>query len=97
MPITTVLWTYDETVTPSPEVRAAHLDYLGALLADGALLAAGPRSDVRGGVLVFACSVDDVPDLLAADPFSTVPLIRDTQIVPWDVAVGALVPAHAAG
>ncbi len=91
MQTTIVLWTYNPDVTPSEQVRDAHLDYLDGLVADGTLVAAGPRSDVPGGVLVFSTVDGEAVDgLLESDPFVSIGLIARTEIVPWTPKVGQL-------
>lgn len=90
MPLTCVTWDYEASATISDEVRAAHLAYLHDLVDRGLLLAAGPRSDAPGGVLLFSAPQEDVSRLLDADPFSSIPLITTTTITPFTAAVGAL-------
>lgn len=95
MSSTLVLWTYCPKTTPSDAVRAAHLAYLDGLVASGDLVAAGPREDRPGGVLLFDGAPGDRLDaMLAADPFSGIGLILDTDVIPWRIAIGA--PAAAA-
>lgn len=91
MQATTVLWTYATDVEITPQARGAHLEYLETLVTKGQLLAAGPRGDRPGGVLLFApLELTEIQQLLADDPFSALPLIVDTQIVPWTTAIGSL-------
>lgn len=95
MQLTSVTWDYDPAAEITPEVRTAHLDYLHDLVAAGHLVAAGPRADAAGGVLLFSAASDEVPALLEADPFSAIALITATTTVPWTVAVGAVSAAPA--
>lgn len=85
-----VIWSYDRDVTVTDEVKADHLEYLKRLLDDGSLLAAGPRGDVAGGVLLFReASEDDLSHLLAEDPFTPAGVIATTTIVDWNAGLGA--------
>lgn len=86
-----VIWTYQPTVAPTDDVKADHMQYLKGLLDDGSLLAAGPRTDVAGGVLVFRDTSDeDLSRLLAEDPFTPAGVIETTTIVDWNAALGVL-------
>jgi uncharacterized protein YciI len=85
------LWSYDTTMTATDAVKADHMQYLKGLLATGELVAAGPRSDVAGGVLVFRDTADDeLATFLAEDPFTTAGLIATTTIIDWNAGLGAL-------
>lgn len=90
MHLTCVIWDYDPAAEITPDVRTAHLDYLEELVAGGKLIAAGPRADGPGGVLLFGAEAGEIAALLAADPFSAIPLITATTVVPWSAAVGGL-------
>lgn len=90
MNLTCVSWDYDPKVSITDEVRAAHMDYLNELVVHGSLLAAGPRADAPGGVLLFNATPNEVGPLLAADPFAAIPLITATTVTPFAVAVGGV-------
>lgn len=86
-----VIWTYDSDVTLTDETRGAHVEYLKALIADGTVLAAGPRSDVPGGVLLFAETTDqDLAELIANDPFTPAGVLATTTIIDWNAGLGIL-------
>ncbi len=87
MTLTCVTWDYMPDADLPADVRAAHLRYLNDLVDQGVLLVAGPRDDAPGGVLLFAAPVEAVESLLAADPFSTIPLITQTTVVPFQAAL----------
>lgn len=86
-----VIWTYNPDVAITDDVKSDHRDYLNSLITDGALIAAGPRSDVAGGVLVFAEATDQkLADLLANDPYTLAGVIATTSIIDWNAGLGAL-------
>lgn len=86
-----VIWTYNPDVAITDEVKTNHGGYLKTLITDGALIAAGPRSDVAGGVLVFAETTDQkLADLLANDPYTLAGVIATTSIIDWNASLGAL-------
>jgi uncharacterized protein YciI len=61
------------------ELRPAHRERLGALAAEGRLLAAGPWSDETGALLVFLVDDREALDvLMAADPYYTAPGVTST-------------------
>jgi uncharacterized protein YciI len=66
------------------EVRPDHRAYLTALHADGRVVASGPFEDDSGALIIYdAGSVEDVEELIAADPFRAAGVFAAWQVRPW--------------
>ena len=78
-------------LSPTPErlaARPAHRALLGALHAEGRLLAAGPWADDSGALLIFTGDEADVAAILAADPYYSMPGVEVLSMRPWTPVVG---------
>jgi len=81
-----VEYRYDARAAVRDEIRPRHRAFLGALLADGSLLASGPITDGPAGalLLVVAQSVPAVEQLLDGDPFWQAGLVSARTVRGWD-------------
>lgn len=67
------------------ELRPAHRARLGALAADGQLLAAGPWGDESGALLVFDVPTrEDAERLVAEDPYCAAPGVTVVALREWN-------------
>ncbi|MCI1034754.1 YciI family protein [Raoultella terrigena] len=70
-----------------------HVIYLKDLIQKGKLIASGPlkNTPLRAGFLIFrADTVEDVQDMVNADPFMRQDLIAHLDIQEWDPLFGQL-------
>lgn len=78
--------------TPAPErlaARPAHREALARLHTEGHLLAAGPWSDDRGALLLFAVGRDRLEEILDTDPYyRRTPGVEVRAIRGWTPVVG---------
>ena len=81
-----VEYQYDDRSAGRNEILPAHRAFLGALLADGALVASGPYTDGRAGalLLVVAESAEALERLLDGDPFWQAGLITGRTVRGWE-------------
>jgi len=64
--------------------RPAHRERLARLVTEGRLLAAGPWSDDSGALLVFLAERrDELDEILAADPYYSVPGVEVAGVHEW--------------
>jgi uncharacterized protein YciI len=74
---------------------AAHADFMDALADEGFVLAAGPlggRDFHRALLIVSADSEDEVHARLAADPWTSNPVLTTRAVEPWEVLIGDPAP-----
>lgn len=69
--------------------RPAHRERLQELHAAGTLMAAGPWRDDSGALLLFEVGCErELRDLMAADPYYTVPGVTVLSVRHWTPVVG---------
>jgi hypothetical protein len=93
MPTFAVVYHYVEDVDVIAQHRPIHREYLGDLITQGLLIAAGPtagRATPSAHLLFNAESLEQVEALLDADPFTTEGVVTSREIYEWNVAIGAL-------
>lgn len=67
------------------KIRPTHRQYLAQLLDSGKLVASGPFADDTGALLCYeAASEDEVREIMAADPYSSVGAFGTVQIKEWN-------------
>ncbi|MBF6132510.1 hypothetical protein IU501_05795 [Nocardia otitidiscaviarum] len=91
MPIFAVHYTYtDATAAARTEHRPAHRAFLNGLVDQGIVLTSGPYPDGSGALLLFRVSeAEEMPKLLAQDPFAQLGLIEEVRFVEWLPVMGA--------
>lgn len=93
MAIYAVTYRYADKPDVIAEHRPAHREYIATLLGDGGLIASGRTegAEVPSALLLFqAESVADVEAILNPDPFWTLGLIEEREIVEWILSSGSL-------
>jgi uncharacterized protein YciI len=90
MPVFAVQYRYVDDPAVVTEHRPAHREFLRDLLDRGIVLAAGAYIDgPAGALLVFrGDSEGEIAQLLKADPFQQLGLVRDCEIRAWGQAMG---------
>ncbi|MCU1432802.1 MAG: YCII-related protein [Actinotalea sp.] len=95
MAIYAVQYTYDDRPDVRDVERPAHRSYLGALEADGVLLASGPYAGPADGtmpdgalLMVRAESAQAVAEHLDADPFALAGVIQQRTVREWTPVFG---------
>ena len=69
----------------------AHADFMNALQAEGVVVLGGPLEDTPDVLLILrAQSQEEIVERLAADPWSTMDLLRITRAEPWNLRLGVL-------
>lgn len=68
--------------------RPAHRDFLTSLHSSGELFAAGPWSDDSGALLVFDTERERLNEILAADPYYSLPGVRVVSVRHWAPVIG---------
>lgn len=68
-PMCLAMLTYIQPLETVDVHRAAHVAWIEAAMADGAMLLAGRRNPATGGVLLFRGDAQTVERLAHADPF----------------------------
>lgn len=63
--------------------RPAHRRRLAELHRDGRLLMAGPWADDSGALLVFDTDEDGIREIMAADPYYTMPGVTVAALRDW--------------
>lgn len=93
MTIYAVTYRYADSPEVIAEHRPAHREYIATLLGEGGLIASGRTEggDTPSALLLFELdSVGEVEKLLDPDPFWTLGLIQEREIVEWTVSLGSL-------
>ncbi len=71
--------------------RDDHVAYLKKLVADGALVAAGPYEDKTGGVILLRAEDKAAAEALVADdPYTRLDVTKDRWLREWQVTVGSV-------
>jgi len=66
-----------------------HAAFMNALVQDGFIVLGGPHGDGTMTLLVIdAESEEAIHQRLAADPWTTMRLLRVTRIEPWEILLG---------
>ena len=93
MAIYAVTYRYADKPEVIAEHRPAHREYIATLLGEGGLIASGRTEggDTPSALLLFhAESETHVEEVLNPDPFWTLGLIENREIVEWILSSGSL-------
>lgn len=92
MSLYAVRYRYSDDVAGLDEHRPAHRDFLGGLVEEGVVVAAGRllEGPAEALILLEGESADQVRELLREDPFAQQGLIDAVEVREWDVAVGSV-------
>ncbi len=82
-------WRAGVALEQQPEWNA-HAVFMDGLAADGFALLVGPLGPDEALIIVRASSEDEVNGRLAADPWTSMDLLRTTRISPWTLRIGKL-------
>ena len=67
------------------EIRPAHRQYLGGLLANGNLVAAGPFTDDSGALIIYEAKTrEEAESFIQNDPFHLAGIFLNYQLRPWN-------------
>ena len=92
MPKFAVEYSYIEDVPRRHAVRPAHREYLGTLVDQGKLLAAGAWAADDGALLLFEAQDEaEVKGMLDKDPYKAAEVISATKVTPWNALLGTWV------
>ena len=81
-----VILTYIDDRDKIADVRPAHREHLMAQFEAGRLYHAGPFLDDTGGMAIsIADSEEDVRNILANDPFTTLGVITEATVKEWEL------------
>lgn len=70
------------------EIRPSHREYLGGLLKEGKLVAAGPFIDDSGALIIYeASNRNDAIQLIQNDPFYHAGIFLNYQLRPWNAVL----------
>ncbi|MEV4477240.1 YciI family protein [Nonomuraea sp. NPDC049419] len=84
--------TYGYHDTPlRAERRDDHVAHLEKLREQGSLVAAGPYTDLAGGMIVLRAEDESAAQaLVEQDPYTQLDVTKDRRLREWRVTVGAL-------
>ncbi len=91
MSIYAVTYVYADDTALKDQHRPEHREFLGALHAEGTLLASGPYTDEDGGALLILQgegTAAEVLSVLDPDPFRREGVVLERSIRPWNVVIG---------
>jgi len=78
------VFTYPADISAIQRTRPSHRAYLTSLKDQGKLFVAGPFDDDSGALIVYeAETVEEVRDLITADPFHEAGVFASFVLRPW--------------
>lgn len=90
MALFAVMLTYIDDKDEIARVRPAHREHLAAQFEAGRLVHAGPFLDDSGGMAVYtADSIEEIHEILAADPFTLGGIVTGTVVKEWKMVFDA--------
>ena len=91
MPVFAVDVTFVDNPALVDETRPHHRDYIEGLSEKGLVCLAGPWTDGRGGLILYATpDRATLEDLVASDPYTQRGVIAEARIHEWKAVLGTL-------